>query len=887
MKKLLGVLAVFLGLGQFINCPYFANLKVCPTIGVARADDADMFVITVQPDVMLILDVSGSMTWDMSGNYTWGDGSEDYPGRDTDGDGFSNDSRLYIAKAAINQIITKREMFRWGFETFPWQHQEWVYGDWYRAPPYGAGDELQIPWHYDGGYGDGNIRVNIAEGAPAHLQQIYNLIDNVHQIQELRAHGGTPIGGALYLARTELTQEIQSDLNSGKWCRKYFCVLVGDGGETGYPSHNPHSPYVEATALRDVVVDTFHFDIQTYVIGIAISGGTEAQCLDSIAKLGGTYHYYSATSPAALDSVMDKIASDIEQKAFSFAAPEVPAIRTKYYNSIYLASFMPSFTPFWQGFLKAYRLNQDGTFPQDSLGEPLHPYLWEAGEELKGKLSSARKIYTTKSGSRVAFTPFNIDSVDLDVPGDSVVDLINYVRGDNGQDWKLGDIFHSWPICVGPPSPWYFDEGYNQFKETHKHRSKVLITGTNDGMLHGFDAGTYVADGDSFTDGTGEEVWAFIPPNFLPKLKNLRDQHGYYVDENPVAYDAWFHSSPGDTTQDPSEWKTIVMCGERRGGSHYFALDITDTQDPQWLWEWTDSTLGQTWSTPVMGKINIGGYKRWFAFVGGGFNKESGNTGRAFYIVDVTNGDVLWKFTHTKMTTCLPSAPTVIDRDNDGCIDYVYIGDIDGQLWKIDISSTNMADWTGYRIFYSLNKDQPFYYPPSCAFDEAGHLWLFFGGGDRDSVRDTSLKNRFFGMRDNGQTTPYTESNLKDVTGVGTVNENGWYLTFVRNEKCISRSVVFGGIVYFTTYEPLFDDPCIALGKARLYRVVFTTGKKREGEEISEEIGEGLPSTPQITTTPGGDFAVVIGASRGEIISEKLPTPEAFKKIIWWQEKKY
>lgn len=882
MKKVLGVLTIFIGLWQF--CLYSPE--------IANADDADMFTTTIQPDVMIILDVSGSMTFDMNGDYTWGDGSADYPGIDTDSTGFADNSRLYIAKAAIRRVVTKRDLFRWGFETFPSQKGSWARSDWYRLAPYGyPGDCQDIPWDDESGYGNGDIRVNIAESASAHLQQIYNLIGDGNVTQELRAEGGTPIGGALYLARDELTKEIQTDMSpggGGLWCRRYFCILVGDGEETGYPSHNSHDPYVEATALRDVLVDTFHFDIQTYVIGIAVGDTTPGgKCLDSIAKLGGTYHYYPATSAAALDSIMDIIASDVEQKSFSFAAPEVPAIRTKYYNSIYFASFMPSFSPFWQGFLKAYRLNLDGTFPQDdSTGLPLYPAVWEAGEELKNKLSSARKIYTAKNGSRVNFTPFNIDSVALGVLADSVDPLINYVRGDNGYDWKLGDIFHSWPICVGPPSPWYFDEGYNQFKVTHANRSKVIITGSNDGMLHAFDAGTYIVSGDSFTNGTGEEVWAFIPPNFLPKLKNIKSQHSYYVDGTPIVYDVWFPSGAGDTTQEASEWKTVVMCGERRGGNHYFTLDITDTQDPKWLWDFTDSTLGQTWSTPSIGKIQIGKHKRWFAVVGGGFNKESGDTGRAIYIVDITNGDIKWKFTDPSMTYCIPSAPTCIDLNNDGCIDRIYIGDIGGQMWKLDISDTNMVNWDGYRIFKS-QQTQPFYYPPSCALDEAGHLWLFFGGGDRDDVRETSLKNRFYGLRDNGQTVPYADANLKDVTGSGTANSNGWFLTFVKNEKCLSKSVVFAGVTYFTTYEPLFDDPCIALGKARLYRTVFTTGKARESENICEEIGEGLPTAPQISVTPEGDFVVTIGASRGEIISEKVTAPGAFKRTLWWREHRY
>ncbi|MBI4721401.1 MAG: hypothetical protein HY769_00070 [Candidatus Stahlbacteria bacterium] len=792
---------------------------------------------------------------------------------------------------AIRKIVAKRTSLRSAFQTFPWQRQRWVWAYWYLAPPYRWYDWIRIPWHYDGGYGNGNIQVGFAEGEPAHLQQIYNLVDNVHQIQELRAQGGTPIGGALYLARQELTAEIQRDLNGQMTCRRYFCIILGDGEETGYPNNNPNSPYIEATRLRDVVVSGKHFDIQTYVVGIAVTGGTGAQCLDSIAKLGGTYHYYPATSPAALDSILDMLTSDIEHKSFSFAAPEVPAVRTKYYNSIYLASFMPSSYPFWNGYLKAYRLNPDGTFPQDSLGQPLYPALWEAGERLKLMSISSRQIYSEKVGALVPFTPFYITSTDLQVPADSVEPLINLVRGSNGYDWKLGDVFHSWPICVGAPSPYYFDDGYNQFKYDKAHRGRVLIVGTNDGMLHCFDAGTYVATGDSFTAGTGDEKWAFIPNNLLPKLQQLRTIHQYYVDGNPVVFDAWFPSGPTDSTKEVDEWKTVLICGERQGGNRYFALNITDTYNPVFLWNFSDTSLSQTWSNPAIGKVKIGGKEKWIAVVGGGFNKSAG-AGRAVYVLNVMDGSIIWKFTDANLTYSLPSDPSVIDMPSaingppDGFIDYVYIGDIGGQMWKLDIKGNSVAQWQGYRVFKS-QQDQPFYYPPACAFDKQWNFWLFFGGGDRDSVRKTNTFNRFYGMRDNGQTAYYTDADLKDVTGGGTANDNGWYIKLNKDEKSLAKSLVFGEVSYFTTYEPTTDDPCLALGIARLYRVGFTTGKALEGEPISEEIGYGLPTSPQVSVTPGGDFVVTVGASRGEIISEQIEGSGAFKKIIYWKEEKY
>src|SRR5207249_8279372 len=106
---------------------------------------------------------------------------------------------------------------------------------------------------------------------------------------------------------------------------------------------------------------------------------------------------------------------------------------------------------------------------------------------------------------------------------------------------------------------------------------KVLIAGANDGMLH------------AFRETDGRELWAFIPPDLLASVKNLTSTSGdhlFYVDGSPIAADIKVSGS----------WKTIVLFGVRRGGNHYYALDITDTTNPTYLWRFTDSKLGETWS---------------------------------------------------------------------------------------------------------------------------------------------------------------------------------------------------------------------------------------------------------------------------------------------------
>lgn len=878
--------------------------------GGLLSEDADLLQVSIEPDVLLIFDTSGSMTFDMNGNYTWGDGSDYFPGRDTNGDGFTNDSRMYILKKAIYEVVEKHLGIRFGLMTYGQYAAKNEPsrggpggGGLYREFPYMVSNTQNIWWHgVDGSgndywpksYPDKDHQVLIAPmglaGDAAHVGEIQQWCDGATQAVELRGDGGTPIGGALYWARQYYTQKLIPK-DPAKRCRGYFVLLLSDGEESGYPYNNPYSPYTEATRLRnDVQIMGIHYEVQTYVCGVAVAGGSGATCLDSIAKLGGTKHYYPATTPEELDTALSHILNIVEERATAFSGPEVPSVRTQYYNNMYIASFIPSGAdPFWAGYLKAYRLNPDGSLPQDSLGHVMEDSLWEAGVVLQGMTPSGRTIYTEKSGSRVAFTSTYVDSLDLGVAGDSVESLINYVRGDNPYSWKLGDLCHSWTVCVGPPSPWYLDEGYTGFKNMYQHRKKVVIVGANDGMLHGFDGGDWIAAGDTFSAGTGEELWAFIPNNLLPRLKDLKTTHGYYVDGNPIAFDAWFPASSADTIKDSTEWKTMLICGERQGGSHYFALDITNTQNPGFLWETGGDTMfGETWSSPSIARVRLGGKEKTIAVIGGGFNKAAGTVGRAVYILNAIDGTLIRKFTDASMTYCIPSDPIIVDKNNNGFADYVYIGDISGQLWKIDVSDTNSAsNWTTYRIFKS-QQVQPFYYPPTCAYDEAGHMWLFLGGGDRDSLRITNTFNRFYGLRDNGQTSYYTDGDLTDITNGGTATEKGWYLKLGKNEKNVSKPIVFNDLVYFTTYEPV--DPgneCSIEGIARLYRVQFTSGAAPDDSTArSEEIGEGVPMSPQISVTITGDFVVTIAGSKGELIVEKLSGPGGFKRVIYWKEKK-
>ena len=155
--------------------------------------------------------------------------------------------------------------------------------------------------------------------------------------------------------------------------------------------------------------------------------------------------------------------------------------------------------------------------------------------------------------------------------------------------------------------------------------------------------------------------------------------------EAPKAYDVYFTAE--------SKWKTVVLSGLRDGGPSYFAVDVTDPNNPNILWEWTDPNMGNAWGKPDIEKVKVGTGTKYVAFITGGYSSNN-NQGNSFDIVDIETGTTL------KMWTLLngmavgssnykvPSGSTAYDSDADGFINSVYFGDTSGTLWKVDVSST-------------------------------------------------------------------------------------------------------------------------------------------------------------------------------------------------------
>jgi type IV pilus assembly protein PilY1 len=324
-------------------------------------------------------------------------------------------------------------------------------------------------------------------------------------------------------------------------------------------------------------------------------------------------------------------------------------------------------------------------------------------------------------------------------------DRMNFMRGDhsqernasgtNGKHWRyrgshvLGDFINSNPLYVAGPSADVPGQNSRSFAVNNRNRKPMVYVGGNDGMLHAFDA-SFTVDSTSHlpvvTSTSGTELFAYVPSAVYSNLSQLMSSnysHKFFVDGSPVAGDVCLGSNCATNADVTADWKTILVGGLNAGGQGIYALDITDPTSftaSNVLWEFTeqdDSDLGYTFGKPLIRRMNN---NRWAVIFGNGFNNSkadnhSSATGRAYlYIVYVdgpTGTDKTWtlntdyykielKSPSEPATPTLPLSPpnglaavSGVDADQNGTVDRLYVGDRNGNIWAIDVSSSAPADW--------------------------------------------------------------------------------------------------------------------------------------------------------------------------------------------------
>lgn len=657
------------------------------------------------------------------------------------------------------------------------------------------------------------------------------------------------------------------------------------------------------------------------------------------AAVNGRGEMYNADSADDLQTKLQSALVSIQAQLGSSSAVTFNTATLEANSSVYLALFNSAN---WSGDLRSYTLDPYGNI---SLTES-----WSAAKELDNGTPTydTRVIITRGTSSGIPFRWNNLTTAqqnDLEsLAAASGQEVLNYIRGQRTnesagklriRDSAMGDIINGSPVFVGSPAlqwpsnapfPTSSGETYSDFIASNQSspRDKIVYVGSNDGMLHGFNA------------KTGEEVIGYIPSmlfstNSSEGLHYLADplyQHRYYVDLTSTVSDVYIDST-NDNINDTA-WTTVLLGGLRGGGKGIFLLNITDptyfTESPAnaaklALWEFSHTEMGYTYSKPTIAMMENG---RWAAIFGNGYN-NTGTGEASLFIVFLDGGiDGTWTdgssgtdqdyiiLTTKTGSTTTPNGlatPRVIDLDGNGAADRAYAGDLQGNMWAFDLSNTNVnPSWdiayksgsTPKPLFIAKddsNNIQPITSRPTVrshptkadSNNNSPNLLIMFGTGKFLEATDLTSTDEqaFYGIWDHGDNSlergDLVEQTIGTVTAdpsdplsevyrtvtdnnVNYSNKDGWFIELpASGERQVVDPVLRGSLVFFNTWIPS-SDACSAGGYGYLMSVEIENG--------------GTPNSPVFDTNGDGivdDADKVSGTNpAGQGFNNGLPASSRF-----------
>lgn len=490
---------------------------------------------------------------------------------------------------------------------------------------------------------------------------------------------------------------------------------------------------------------------------------TKQSITTSNGPLPSSFRFGFAGSTGGSDNVHEILcfkAQPADVASTSVGVNEKEASKIATGTQAFLAYYYPTT---WAGRLTANNLLYDSSTNYISIAGTAN---WDASCVLTG-VATGQTCPTTGTGSVAAQSPSSRTMLTWDgtkgVPfewnslttaeqntldsGDATntANRLNYLRGDRTNEITttgsglyrdrvsvLGDIIDSSPTWVGPPSAPYSivwkdalysstanpengTQTYPAFINSNQSRLNVVYTGSNDGFLHGFRAGSFDSSGNfsntTATPNDGEEVLAYMPGAVLQTIHNASDSsldfsnaqyaHNFYVDATPDAEDLFYQNA----------WHSWLVGGLGPGGSTLYALDVTNPSNFSEsnaanvvIGEWSSSTitcvnvtncgqnLGNTYGTPVIRRLHNG---MWAVIFGNGYGSATGDAGIFVMTIDQTSGAKSFYYFGTGQSGKNDGIafPSSADLDGDHITDFVYAGDLLGNVWRLDLTSSNPSNW--------------------------------------------------------------------------------------------------------------------------------------------------------------------------------------------------
>ncbi|MEZ5652282.1 MAG: PilC/PilY family type IV pilus protein [Burkholderiaceae bacterium] len=561
----------------------------------------------------------------------------------------------------------------------------------------------------------------------------------------------------------------------------------------------------------------------------SVSGGSNTT-IDDLwhAAVNSRGQYLNASDPEQFATSLTSILQQISERQ----SAEGGAAVTSSTLEADTTKFIPSYqSGKWTGEVFAKRLDANGLPVGD---------LWLASRKVPDP--AARNLWLGRGGNATP-VPFRWDSLTASEQAAlgplASADLIDYFRGVRaleGTTYRvrdansvLGDFVNSTPVLIGDllnEQYQFLPDGapgkstYRAFLDQKKSRPKVLFVGANDGMLHAFSA------------TTGAELFGFVPQEHLRTIGEYAQpsyQHRFYVDGPMVEADAYLGS-----------WRNLLLGSMGAGGTSIFAMDVTNTASfgaSTVRWEFDHQNMGYTFSPPAVG-VTTGG--TWVAVFGNGVDSKGADTSAAnkarLFVVNLSTGALLKQINLPGNRNGLGGVRLVKNAHNQ--IVAGYAGDLQGNLWRFDMSDPLPGAWSlgmGGQPLYtakSSNTDQPILGTPEYVVHPQGGQMVIFGTGqlfmdehltdtslqslygiwdkkagdldsiasDRVTASDSIVAQRFTGTVGTGADEYYLGTN----DAIDWSEDRGWRLdlTIMAGQRMLYQPVLVRGYVLFNTVVP-------------------------------------------------------------------------------------
>lgn len=732
-------------------------------------------------------------------------------------------------------------------------------------------------------------------------------------------------------------------------------------------------------------ITTYTVDVNKVTTG---QGPGWTALLKSMAGVSSGKYFDVTSNGTQIADALNNIFSEIQSVNSVFSAVSLPLsinAQGTYLNQLYIAMFRPdqNSSPRWNGNLKQYKLGYSNGVLQllDADNSPainantgfitecarsfwtpstLDNYWafkpqggcltvnsdasnWPDGNIVeKGAVaymlrgSTTRNVKTCSPSSCASLVNFNNTTVTQAMLGAASTTerdaLINWETGMDVDDENIngitltetrpsvhGDVIHSRPVAV--------NYGTNAAPQV------VVFYGGNDGILRAINGNRTAAIGST---PAGSEMWAFVAPEFYPKIKRIRD--------NTISISFPGHTT-GSPTPQPKDYgvdgtvtayqdatTTSIFATMRRGGRALYAFDVSSAASPNLKWKVgcpnaSDDTgctsgftgIGQTWSSAkVIKSAGYGSGVSPMLIMGGGYDVcqdadpnstcNSSSKGRSIYIMDLNTGSILNTLT---TDSSVVADLTIVPDSTTGLIKYAYAADLGGNIYRISGSTANTpigntppSNWTITKVAAlggSGANNRKFMFAPDI-LDDNGAYDLLIGSGDREKplasyTSSSSVLNAFYLVKDKPSNATWLSSefvncsanvictnSLFAITSTSTPSlsqlsgKKGWYLALASSEQVATSAITVFGTVTFSTHIPSAPTAgtCSTLGTANVYNINYTNASPSVGTTRNTPItGGGLPPSPVaglITLDNGSTVPFIVGAT-GSVLQGSSPIP--------------